>query len=107
VGAGPATVAMLGKRSSGHYRNSSEKIQVSKFWVMTYRKLEILVGEAGGELDGSSEGTGDRDGIRAVDKLARVLSKGLELGHGRPELSYHAGLVVLQDNHIRSTKLKH
>jgi len=55
--------------------------------------LDILLAEAGGELDGAGEGSRDGDDIRAVDESAG-LAEDLELSHGGLELRLHATLVV-------------
>lgn len=63
---------------------------------VTHGKVEVLLGEAGGELDVAGERLGDRDNIRAVDQLPRVLAEHLKLGHGGLELQHHELLVVCE-----------
>ena len=84
---------MLGNLSSGHCEEILET-DLFCYVVHTHSKLEILVREAGRELDGTSKWCGDGNNVRAVDELASVLSENLELGHGSFELGHHALLVV-------------
>ncbi len=84
---------MLGNFSSGHYEQILDS-NLFCYVVHTHSKLEILVREAGRELDGTSEWSRDRYNVRAVDELASVLAEDLELGHGGFELRHHARLVV-------------
>lgn len=63
---------------------------------VTHGKLEVLLGEAGRELDVAGERLGNRNNIRAVDQLLCVLSEHLELGHGSLELQHHQLLVVCE-----------
>ena len=54
--------------------------------------LHLSLAEAGGELDGAGEGSGDGNNIRAVDQVP--LAENLHLSHGSLELGLHAALVV-------------
>ena len=112
MGAGPATVARLGKGSSGHCEFSEELCAKSKrpmltaIWTSLREKLAgnliaLVKGLGTGTtciveiLDSAGWKIAEGPYIRAVDESPR-LAEDLELSHGSLELGHHELLVVFR-----------